>query len=158
MKRSLREKLPLGKFEDVPEAHSRRMRAIKAAGSRSTEQVLITAMVQANLGGWEERPKDIKGKPDLFFRELNVAVFVDGCFWHGCPQCGHIPGKNRPYWEAKIGGNRERDRETVGLLEAEGKRVVRLWEHELKQDLSGCVTQIREATGPVWHVATPKAD
>jgi DNA mismatch endonuclease (patch repair protein) len=55
-------------------------------------------------------PPNIIGNPDLVIQEARVAVFVDGCFWHGCPRCGHIPRTNRAYWTAKLARNKRRDR------------------------------------------------
>ena len=69
-------------------------------------------------------------RPDVVFTRRRVAVFVDGCFWHGCPEHGRVPGgRNAAYWEAKLSRNRARDElDTAALAEA-GWRVVRLWEH-----------------------------
>jgi DNA mismatch endonuclease (patch repair protein) len=61
---------------------------------------------------------------------VRVAVFVDGCFWHGCPQHCRMPTRNRSYWEAKIGRNRERDATISAALIQGGWTVVRVWEHE----------------------------
>src|SRR5205807_2703144 len=97
------------------------------------------------LAAWEEQPNDVQGKPDFFFRQSNVAVFVVGCFWHGCPQCGHVPKKNQPYWEAKIAGNRRRDTTTTLALEEQGTRVIRFWEHDVQQDPQKCITEVRDS-------------
>jgi DNA mismatch endonuclease (patch repair protein) len=73
------------------------------------------------------------GRPiraDVAFTRLKVAVFVDGCFWHGCPEHGTRPQANASYWAAKLARNAERDRRDVERLEAAGWTVVRLWEHE----------------------------
>ena len=68
---------------------------------------------------------------DIVFGPAKLAVFVDGCFWHGCPEHGsHKPRVNTWYWSAKIAGNKARDRDTEERLEAAGWRVMRVWEHE----------------------------
>ncbi|WP_238447094.1 very short patch repair endonuclease [Micromonospora sp. 4G55] len=67
---------------------------------------------------------------DIAFTRIKLAVFVDGCFWHGCPQHATWPKANAAWWEAKILKNRERDRETTRQLEDEGWTVIRIWEHE----------------------------
>jgi DNA mismatch endonuclease, patch repair protein len=72
----------------------------------------------------------VRRSADLVFRSRRVAVFVDGCFWHGCPDHFVLPRTNVAYWEAKIGRNRERDVETDGLLADAGWAVIRVWEHE----------------------------
>ena len=67
---------------------------------------------------------------DIVFRRARVAVYIDGCFWHGCDQHYKEPKTNTPYWRDKIDGNRRRDRETDELLKAEGWLVLRFWEHD----------------------------
>ncbi len=67
---------------------------------------------------------------DVVFTRQKIAVFIDGCFWHGCPAHCRIPSTNRAYWAAKIGGNSDRDRATTEVLEAAGWSVIRAWEHE----------------------------
>jgi DNA mismatch endonuclease (patch repair protein) len=67
---------------------------------------------------------------DIAFTRQRLAVFVDGCFWHGCPEHGRTPRKNPDYWHAKLRRNVERDHETNEALTIAGWRVVRLWEHE----------------------------
>lgn len=89
------------------------------------------ALVRAGISGWVLHAKDLPGKPDFFFPTMNVAVFVDGCFWHGCPKCGHIPRTRAEFWAAKIQRNRERDLQMSALLRRQKIRVLRIWEHEL---------------------------
>src|SRR6266853_5385354 len=119
MERRLRQTLPHGQFK-VSAARSRQMAAVKAGGNRSTERRLRAALVAAGISGWQIAPKDVPGRPDFYFRDQRLAVFVDGCFWHGCRKCGHIPSTNRPFWHAKIMGNRTRDRLTNAKLRREG--------------------------------------
>ncbi len=69
-------------------------------------------------------------RPDLVFPRRKVAVFVDGCFWHGCPEHGTLPTANRSYWQPKIAENVERDRRHTATLEEDGWVVIRVWEHE----------------------------
>jgi DNA mismatch endonuclease (patch repair protein) len=69
-------------------------------------------------------------RPDIVFTRARVAVFVDGCFWHGCPEHFVAPKSNRGYWGPKIAGNRERDSATDQRLAADGWIVLRCWEHE----------------------------
>ena len=72
-------------------------------------------------------------KPDFVFQKLTVALFVDGCFWHGCPQHGTKPKTNAKFWRDKIAGNKARDRRVNYALRQRGWMVVRLWEHELSR-------------------------
>ena len=67
---------------------------------------------------------------DVAFTRAKVAVFVDGCFWHGCPEHGTSPKANSEWWSVKFAANRERDRDTDRLLAEQGWAVVRVWEHE----------------------------
>ena len=69
-------------------------------------------------------------RADIVFGPKRIAVFIDGCFWHGCPQHGRKPRVNRPYWDAKLARNVERDDRNDQLLRAEGWKVLRYWEHE----------------------------
>lgn len=85
---------------------------------------------------------------DLAFTRARVAVFVDGCFWHGCPLHGVQPRSNSEWWEWKIGRNRERDADTDALLVAEGWQVLRFWEHQDVATAADCVEQLVRHTRP----------
>lgn len=87
----------------------------------------------------------LPGKPDIAFPKHKVAVFVDGCFWHGCTQCCRIPQTNRDYWETKISRNVARAQSVNRTLHEAGWTVWRLWEHEVRTDLPGCVAKIHAA-------------
>lgn len=77
------------------------------------------------------RPEaDLRRTADLLFTRARVAVFIDGCYWHGCPEHFTMPVTNSDYWSTKIGRNRARDLETTVLLEERGWFVLRFWEHE----------------------------
>ncbi|MGH3441235.1 MAG: very short patch repair endonuclease [Nitriliruptorales bacterium] len=73
---------------------------------------------------------DLPRVADVVFGRAKVAVFVDGCYWHGCPQHGSIPKANRTYWTQKIARNQERDRRTDAVLRKAGWEAIRVWEHE----------------------------
>ena len=74
----------------------------------------------------------LPGKPDFVFPKPRLAVFVDGCFWHGCPKHATWPKTNRAFWRKKIARNRARDREVGHALRRMGWRVIRVWEHGLR--------------------------
>ncbi len=76
------------------------------------------------------RLEDVKVRPDIVFTRRKVAVFVDGCFWHVCPQHGRQPTTNEWYWTPKLRRNMERDERANEALRQEGWSVVRVWEHE----------------------------
>lgn len=77
--------------------------------------------------------------PDLVFRRARVAVFIDGCYWHGCPEHCRMPASNRDYWNDKIERNRDRDRRTDTELHDAGWTVVRHWEHEAPDDVARAI-------------------
>ena len=143
MERSLREKLVGGKFEGVPVAHSRRMAAIRGRGNRTTEARFRGMLMRAGVRGWTLQTTGLAGKPDFFFPDHKVAVFLDGCYWHGCPRCGHVPTVNRPFWKAKIERNQQRDRENNAKLKAANVHVLRFWEHELQEEGSRCLQRLK---------------
>jgi DNA mismatch endonuclease, patch repair protein len=73
---------------------------------------------------------ELRVRPDIVFTRRRVVVFVDGCFWHSCPEHGSVPQANSGYWTAKLERNRERDLRVNGRLKREGWLVIRIWEHE----------------------------
>jgi len=88
------------------------------------------ALWKAGLRGW--RIHWGKYRIDVAFVKKKIAIFIDGCFWHGCPGHYKKPKTGKSYWIPKIRANRKRDRKTTKALEAEGWGVVRIWEHEIK--------------------------
>jgi DNA mismatch endonuclease, patch repair protein len=124
---------------------SRTMAAVKSTGNRSTEVVLRARLVRAALRCWRLHARDIPGCPDFAFDDARLAVFVDGCFWHGCPSCHRAPSSNQDYWTQKVARNRARDRRTTRLLRRDGWTVLRVWECELKRDPAKVVAKIRGA-------------
>ncbi len=121
------------------------MSAVHSRHTRSTERKLRGALVSAGVRGWRCQVPGIPGKPDFVFARKRVAVFVDGCFWHGCPKCYRCPHSSRGYWEAKVIGNAQRDRRNRSKLRRQGWCVVRIWEHELAISPKQCVLRIRKA-------------
>lgn len=107
------------------------MRQVKSSKNKSTEEKLVSALRAGKVSGWR-RNYDILGKPDLAFPKKHLAVFVDGCFWHGCPNCYRRPATNRDYWDAKVTRNRQRDRDVSRMLRKSGWTVLRIWECDLK--------------------------
>ncbi len=143
MERALRQYLPGGIFNSVTPRASKNLSAVRGRNNRTTEVRFRLALVRSRIRGWKLQPVGLPGNPDFVFRKRRVAIFVDGCFWHGCSQCGHIPKTNSPFWAAKIQRNLERDKRNNIRLRKIGFQVVRIWEHELKNDLPGCVALVQ---------------
>jgi len=144
MERALRQHLPGGVFSRVTARASKNFSGIRGRNNRTTEVRFRLALVRAGISGWKMHNRALPGNPDFVFHKEQIVVFVDGCFWHGCPRCGHIPKTNSTFWQAKIQRNIERDRANIHKLRASDFRVARIWEHELKRDLAGCVDRIAD--------------
>ena len=82
--------------------------------------------------GFEYQPKNIYGRPDFANRENKVALFIDGCFWHGCPEHYIRPKNNAKFWKNKIKINTARDKIVNEKLTTDGWRVIRIWEHSVR--------------------------
>jgi DNA mismatch endonuclease (patch repair protein) len=122
-------------------ARSALMAKVRGRGNATTEGALAGVFRAEGHAGWR-RQVVLRGvrrdgsawrvRPDFVFRARRLVVFVDGCFWHGCPRHGTRPQDNRGFWLKKFRANRVRDRCNTRDLRGAGWRVVRLWEHELK--------------------------
>jgi DNA mismatch endonuclease, patch repair protein len=145
LERVLRAKLRGGKFGAVSRAQSGRMRAIRGRGNRSTELTLRMALVRDGIVGWRMHDRNVPGCPDFYFERPPVAVFVDGCFWHGCRLCSHGFRKRADYWKAKIEGNHRRDIAIANRLRRSGVIVMRFWEHDLRSNLKACVAAVSQS-------------
>jgi DNA mismatch endonuclease (patch repair protein) len=84
----------------------------------------------------------LRCRPDIVFTRARIAVFVDGCFWHGCPEHGSWPKQNADWWREKIEANQRRDRETDARLKAAGWTVIRVWEHDAPTRAADRVVEI----------------
>lgn len=118
------------------------MSRIRGRGNKDTEMALITLFRQHGVTGWR-RNQNLFGKPDFVFRKARLALFVDGCFWHGCPKHCKIPVGNREFWKKKFTTNRARDRRVNRELRKLGWHVVRVWEHDLAKHRDACVERIQ---------------
>ena len=90
----------------------------------------------------------IPGRPDLVFTKQRIAVFVDGCFWHGCLIHGVAPKSNASFWRTKIDENRERDRKVNDALASAGWVVLRIWEHDIEHELEEVTRTVAELVHP----------
>ena len=148
------------------------MSRISSRGNKDTELALIRVFRAESIAGWRRhiqiriaergmrsntspRPSPQGGeggnfrvRPDFAFRRQRIAVFVDGCFWHGCPKHSNMPANNRDFWMKKLTGNQTRDRLVTRTLRKDGWRVVRVWEHELRKP-ARVLARIRKALSSV---------
>lgn len=85
----------------------------------------------------------LPGSPDIVFTKYKVAIFIDGCFWHGCPVCYKEPKSNIDLWRNKLIRNQARDDKVNKKLKEEGWAVIRIWSHSIKDDLADCVQIIK---------------
>ena len=120
------------------------MSGIRSRGNRSTECAFAAMLRRSRISGWKLHCSGVAGKPDFYFKELKLAVFVDGCFWHGCPRCFRAPRQNASFWATKIAGNRSRDRKVTRALRHEGIKVIRLWEHDLENRTRKVVSALEQ--------------
>jgi DNA mismatch endonuclease (patch repair protein) len=138
------------------------MSRIRSRGNRDTELALVKLLRMNHITGWRrhlliratvesrwlsvesrkrKRSKNpqpsttnpqLAVRPDFVFRKSRTAIFVDGCFWHGCPRHATWPAHRAAWWRRKIEGNKKRDRLVNRTLRRAGWKVVRIWEHELQ--------------------------
>ena len=108
------------------------MKKVKPAGNKTTELQMIKAFEDFKISGWR-RHYDVKGHPDFVFTKKRIAIFVDGCFWHGHDCRNTRPENNKEFWEKKRNRNIQHDKEITLRFESRGWTVIRIWECELKK-------------------------
>ena len=141
-----------------PAERSARMRRVTPHGNRTTELAICRVLREARISGWRRHVAVYLGnaaslaggvrrysRPDFVFRRSRVVVFVDGCFWHSCPRHRTMPVGNHKYWAAKLEGNRRRDRRVTRALAKQGWKVVRIWEHDVRERPRHCMQRVRKA-------------
>lgn len=117
------------------------MSHIKSTGT--TPEVMFRKYLWHNgLKNYRIKNKLI-GKPDVYFKKQKIAVFIDGCFWHGCPKCFIAPKSNSLFWKNKIDKNVKRDKQINKLLKTKGIKIIRFWEHEIRKNPAKCFKKIK---------------
>ena len=133
---------------------SRYMAAVKSRGNLSTEARMVRLLRVNSLLGWR-RHVSLPGTPDFCWPKKKAALYVDGCFWHGCPHCYQTPKSNVRYWKEKVEGNKRRDSRVNSILRTRGWTVIRIWECQLAKNSGRCVARIKKAIeegqGPAWN-------
>jgi len=121
------------------------MLRIRGRGNKDTEIALAKLLRRHGIKGWR-RNQPVFGKPDFIFSKARLAIFVDGCFWHGCPKHATKPANNRAFWRRKLLSNKKRDQVVNQALRKAGWSVIRIWEHELvRQNETRLVQRIKRA-------------
>lgn len=129
---------------------SRNMAAIRRRDTKP-EVALRSALHRRGYRFRKDYPIRVDGKlvrPDIAFTKRRVAVFIDGCFWHSCPEHGRQPEVNGEYWSPKLEGNARRDREQTSALQSTGWTVLRFWEHE---SMDATLAAIQESVARLDH-------
>src|SRR5262245_29464341 len=124
------------------EQRSKNMSRIRKFGNESTEMRLVRLFRAQGIKGWRRHLK-LPGRPDFTFPKERVVVFLDGCFWHRCPECAWTPSSNTDYWLPKLERNVRKDREADRQLADRNWTVLRFWEHELRNDADGCLRRLQ---------------
>lgn len=120
------------------------MSSIRSRGNKATELAVVSLLRRNGIHGWR-RHLPLLGCPDFAFVRQRVVVFVDGCFWHGCPIHFKMPKSNCAFWARRIRTNMQRDRRVARLLRADGWSVVKVWQHDLKDSSQAFVSRLRRA-------------
>lgn len=108
------------------------MSHVRSSGNKATEIRLMALFRRHRITGWRRHAR-LFGNPDFIFLKQRLAIFVDGCFWHGCPTHASQPKSNEAFWKSKLARNRDRDRLVARTLKRHGWRVFRVWQHEFSR-------------------------
>ena len=129
------------------EVRSKIMASVRSRGSGTTEVTLGRLLWASGLRGYRKQWR-VKGRPDFAWPGLKIAVFVDGCFWHGC-RCKYLPRTNTEFWREKIENNRRRDKAASRELRRDGWTVIRVKECGVKRPrtLDRIASAVRAAKG-----------
>lgn len=123
-----------------PENRRKNMQAIKSTHTALETQVSRELWTRGLR--FRRNVKALTGKPDIAIKKYRIAVFIDSCFWHGCPEHGKMPSSNTEYWEAKINRNRARDVEVTNYYVQRGWHLLRIWEHDFRHDFDETINRI----------------
>jgi DNA mismatch endonuclease (patch repair protein) len=122
-----------------PEKRSEVMRSVRSKNS-SLERIVRSELHKRGLRFRLHYP--LLGKPDIVFVRSRLVIFIDSCFWHGCPEHVRMPNSNRDYWTQKIARNIKRDIQVNTAYKDIDWSVMRFWEHEIKNNLKRCIDKI----------------
>lgn len=115
------------------------------AKDTAPELALRRALWTAGMRGYRLHARGVPGRPDIVFARAKLAIFVHGCFWHGCPKHSRLPKSNSAFWRAKFVRNAARDARKLAELKAAGWRTLTFWEHDVRDRLPRVVASIQRA-------------
>ena len=131
-----------------------RSKTMSAVRSQSKIENLFTKELWHRGLRFRKNVRKLKGNPDIVIQKYKIVIFVDSCFWHGCPLHFRRPKSNQKYWDSKIDRNRERDKEVNEYYIEKGWNLKRVWEHDIKSDLGSIVDEtvrfINTAKGSIF--------
>jgi DNA mismatch endonuclease (patch repair protein) len=116
-------------------------------GKNTKPEVVLRQSLHSMGFRYRTFSSDVEGRPDIVIKKYKLAVFVDGCFWHGCPKCYKTPKTNTGYWKEKIRRNKTRDKKVNGILKEKGWTVLRYWEHEILDEHQSIAVTIGKHIG-----------
>ncbi|SDN78947.1 very short patch repair endonuclease [Alkalicoccus daliensis] len=122
--------------------NKQRTKNMKAIKSQSQLENLVTKELWHRGYRFRKNVRSLMGRPDIVIKKYKVVIFIDSCFWHGCPLHGNIPKTNQNYWIPKLNRNKERDKEVEEYYVSLNWNILRIWEHEIKDDLTGALNKI----------------
>lgn len=127
------------------EKRSEMMASVRSKGNKTTEVKIVDLFKKNKITGWRRHNNKLPGTPDFSFQKEKIAIYVDGCFWHGCKRCYVAPKSNEDFWRKKVEGNMKRDKANRALVRRMGWVHIRIWEHEIKKKPEGIVTKIKKS-------------
>lgn len=136
------------------EIRSRIMTAVRSDGKSRTEIEFGQLLTAAGARGYRKQWRVHGSKPDFAWPGRKVAIFVDGCFWHGCTRCKSLPTSNVEFWRTKIEGNRRRDRRVTRALRRQGWKVIRIWECHIRR--SSSIQRVTEVVNSQYSISARK--
>lgn len=125
---------------------SKNMAAIRSRLNKSTEIATAKIFRLKKIKGWRRHIRKLPGTPDFVFSKKKIALFIDGCFWHGCKKHYKVPKTNRIYWQTKIKRNILRDKTVNKSYKKMSWRVLRFWEHDINKNLEKITKKINSYT------------
>lgn len=125
-----------------PEDRKKNMGAIRSTNT-SMEEKVIKELWKRGIR-FRKNVKNLFGKPDIAIKKYKVVIFLDSCFWHACELHGNKPKSNQEYWIKKLTRNRRRDIEVTDYYNQKGWYILRIWQHELKEDFEETINRIQK--------------